>query len=82
MVREAGIGPLRFHDLRHTAITDLATDQNSDETIMSLAGHVDRRMMSHYSHIRRDARREAVQGLTKRNPRPVWDTVQSTSTAR
>jgi len=78
MVREAGIGPLRFHDLRHTAITDLATDQNSDETIMSLAGHVDRRMMSHYSHIRRDARREAVKGLSKRNPRPAWDTVQST----
>ncbi|HXJ13347.1 MAG TPA: site-specific integrase [Candidatus Limnocylindrales bacterium] len=78
MVREAGIGPLRFHDLRHTAITDLATDQNSDETIMSLAGHVDRRMMRHYSHIRRDARREAVKGLSKRNPRPLWDTVQTT----
>ena len=59
-------------------ITDLATDQNSDETIMILAGHIDRRMMSHYSHIRRDARREAVKGLSKRNPRPTWDTVQST----
>jgi hypothetical protein len=78
MVREAGIGPLRFHDLRHTAITDLATDQNSDETIMSLAGHIDRRMMTHYSHIRRDAKREAVKGLSKRNPRPAWDTVQTT----
>ena len=77
MVRDAGIGSLRFHDLRHTAITDLATDQNSDETIMSLAGHIDRRMMSHYSHIRRDARREAVKSLSKRNPRPAWDTVQS-----
>jgi integrase len=78
MVREAGIGSLRFHDLRHTAITDLATDQNSDETIMSLAGHVDRRMMRHYSHIRREARREAVNGLSKRNPRPMWDTLQTT----
>jgi hypothetical protein len=78
MVREAGIGPLRFHDLRHTAITDLATDQNSDETIMSLAGHIDRRMMTHYSHIRRDAKREAVKGLSKRNPCPAWDTVQTT----
>jgi len=78
MVREAGISQLRFHDLRHTAITDLATDQNSDETIMSLAGHVDRRMMSHYSHIRKAARREAIDGLSKRNPHPRWDTVQST----
>jgi integrase len=79
MVREAGIGSLRFHDLRHTAITDLSTDQNSDETIMSLAGHIDRRMMTHYSHIRRDARREAVRGLAKRNPRPAWDTAQTTA---
>jgi integrase len=69
MVKEAGIAPLRFHVLRHTAITDLATDQNSDETIMSLAGHVSGRMMTHYSHIWRDARREAVKGLSKRNPR-------------
>jgi len=31
---------LRFHDLRHTAITDLAESQTSDQTIMAIAGHV------------------------------------------
>jgi integrase len=31
---------LRFHDLRHCAITNLAESQDSDQTIMSIAGHV------------------------------------------
>jgi integrase len=54
---------LRFHDLRHCAITNLSEGQASDETIMSIAGHIDRRMMSHYSHIRIAARRKAVEAL-------------------
>jgi integrase len=54
---------LRFHDLRHQAITELSEGQASDETIMAIAGHVDRRMMSHYSHVRKEARRAAVENL-------------------
>jgi hypothetical protein len=30
---------LRFHDLRHHAITELAESQASDATVMSIAGH-------------------------------------------
>jgi integrase len=56
---------LRFHDLRHQAITELSEGQASDETIMSIAGHIDRKMMSHYSHVRRQARRVAVEALDK-----------------
>jgi hypothetical protein len=48
---------LRFHDLRHQAITELSEGNASDETIMSIAGHIDRRMMIHYSHVRKSARR-------------------------
>ena len=54
---------LRFHDLRHQAITELSEGQASDETIMSIAGHIDRRMMSHYSHVRKAARRAALDRL-------------------
>jgi hypothetical protein len=36
----AGLPGLRFHDLRHQAITELAESQASDQTIMSVAGHV------------------------------------------
>ncbi|HEX3968282.1 MAG TPA: tyrosine-type recombinase/integrase [Edaphobacter sp.] len=45
----------RFHDLRHQAITELAESKASDSTIMSIAGHVSRKMLAHYSHVRLDA---------------------------
>jgi integrase len=48
----AGFAGLRFHDLRHQAITELATSGAPDTTIMAIAGHVDRGMMGHYSHTR------------------------------
>jgi integrase len=33
---------LRFHDLRHQAITELAEHGASDATVMALAGHMSR----------------------------------------
>lgn len=54
---------LRFHDLRHTAITKLAESEASDQTIMSIAGHLDRSMLEHYSHIRNAAKRKAVDSI-------------------
>lgn len=54
---------LRFHDLRHLAITKLAESEASDQTIMSIAGHLDRAMLEHYSHIRAAARRKAVDAI-------------------
>lgn len=53
----------RFHDLRHTCISKLAEGQASDQTIMSIAGHVSRKMLERYSHIRMDAKRRAVDAL-------------------
>jgi integrase len=44
ITKAAGIPRLRFHDLRHHAITELAESQASDQTIMSVAGHVSQRM--------------------------------------
>ena len=77
---------LRFHDLRHHAITELAESQASDSTIMALAGHVSRKMLDHYSHIRQDAKREAVNVLSARVPkRPEtrgYDTNNDTKAAQ
>jgi hypothetical protein len=58
----------RFHDLRHQAITELAEFKASDQTIMSIAGHVSKKMLQHYSHIRMDAKRNALDALTMKPP--------------
>ncbi len=63
MTRTAGLQGLRFHDLRHQAVTELAERGLSDGTIMSIAGHVSRRMLEHYSHIRLEAKRRALESL-------------------
>jgi len=55
---------LRFHDLRHHAITELAESQVSDQTIMAIAGHVSQEMLARYSHVRTEARRQAVSALS------------------
>jgi integrase len=59
---------LRFHDLRHHAITELAESKASDQTIMAIAGHVSARMLAHYSHVRLDAKRSALDALSRVSP--------------
>jgi integrase len=65
--KKAGLQALRFHDLRHHAITELAESQASDQTIMAIAGHVSREMLEHYSHVRLEAKRRAVEALSQRD---------------
>ena len=54
---------LRFHDLRHQAITELAEAGASDATMMAVAGHMSRRMLEHYSHVRMATKRTALDKL-------------------
>lgn len=54
---------LRFHDLRHQAITEMAETGASDATMMAVAGHMSRRMLEHYSHVRMAAKRTALDEL-------------------
>jgi integrase len=59
----------RWHDNRHTFVTDLAeSGEASDETIRDLAGHVSKQMLKHYSHIRMQAKRRAVDALRVKKP--------------
>ena len=54
----------RWHDPRHTFVTRLAENPNvSEETIRALAGHVSRRMLERYSHIRTRAKEDAIRTL-------------------
>ena len=60
------IAGLRFHDLRHHAITELAESQASDSTVMAIAGHVSPKMLAHYSHVRLQAKRTALDSLASK----------------
>ena len=53
----------RWHDNRHTLITDLAESGAGDETIRDIAGHVSKQMLKHYSHIRMEAKRPALESI-------------------
>lgn len=68
ILKQAGVEG-RWHDSRHTFITDLAESGAGDQTIMDMAGHVSRDMLKHYSHIRMKAKREAVAALVVK-PKP------------
>jgi integrase len=56
----------RFHDNRHTLITELAESGAGDQTIMDIAGHVSKQMLKHYSHIRMEAKRTALESIVKK----------------
>jgi integrase len=59
----AGLPGLRFHDLRHTVITELLEAGEADHVVESISGHLSRRMLEHYSHIRIDAKKRALDRL-------------------
>lgn len=56
----------RWHDNRHTLVTELAESGAGDEVIMSIAGHVSRAMLSRYSHVRMEAKRHALDEIAAR----------------
>jgi integrase len=56
----------RWHDNRHTLVTELAESGAGDEVIMSIAGHVSRAMLSRYSHVRMEAKRRALDEIGAR----------------
>ena len=63
--KEAGVKG-RWHDNRHTLVTELAESGAGDEVIMSIAGHVSRAMLSRYSHVRMEAKRRALDEIASR----------------
>ncbi len=54
---------LRFHDLRHTAVTVMAEAGLPDQTIMAQVGHISPQMLKTYSHVRRLALNAAAAAL-------------------
>ena len=70
--QQAGVR-YRWHDCRHSFISRLAENPYvSEETIKSLAGHVSKRMLERYSHIRTQAKRDAIAVLDGVNSDLAW----------
>ena len=63
--KKAGVSG-RWHDNRHTLITELSENGAGDETIMEIAGHVSRQMLSRYAHIRTEAKRNALEEVERK----------------
>lgn len=56
-------GGFRFHDLCHQCITEMAENGVPEAAMQSIAGHLSKKMLDHYSHVRLTAKRKAVEGL-------------------
>lgn len=64
-VRQAASLPwFRPYDWRHTSITRYAEAGTPIAVIMSLAGHMSRKMQDHYTHISEQAKKKAVQNMS------------------
>jgi hypothetical protein len=49
---------------------ELAESLASDQTIMAIAGHVSAKMLAHYSHVRLEAKRNALEVISSKALRP------------
>jgi integrase len=63
LTKAAGLEGVRFHDLRHTFITQMVERGVPLGTIQVFVGHMSARMLRHYTHISSGAARRAVELL-------------------
>ena len=71
---KAGIENGRFHDLRHTFITNLVVNEKEDfATVMALSGHKDISMLKRYSHTQEQAKKNAIDKLAKNLQNKIYN---------
>ena len=61
LTEEAGLAGFRFHDLRHTFITQMVERGVPLGLIQAMVGHISARMLRHYTHVSSGAARKAVE---------------------
>ena len=71
----------RAHDQRQHAITELAESQASDQTIMSIAGHVSQEMVAQHSQRADEVKRKALDALATGVKTTTYDTTNDTKLA-
>jgi len=58
----------RWHDHRHTLITQLAEGGAGEETIRQIVGHVSKEVLRDYLHVRMKAKRDALESIVPLRP--------------
>lgn len=67
--REAcGLGHIHFHDLRHSAASEMVNSGVDLYTVGTVLGHKDPRSTARYAHLKHDALTEAVGRIGKKRP--------------
>jgi hypothetical protein len=66
-------------NLRHCAIKSLAESGAADLTILAIAGHVSRKMLERYSHVRMEAKRTAMETVANSSKMAGDDTNHDTN---
>lgn len=80
-LKDSNIPHCRFHDLRHTFISNLIVNEKEDfATVMALSGHKDIQMLKRYSHTHEDSKKTAINKLEKYVKLANLDTYPDTST--
>ena len=70
-----GFTELNPHDLRHNCITRLLENDVNENTVIAIAGHVNKKMMEYYAHHRRRVKYAAVMAIeAKPKNKPAKET--------
>jgi len=79
-LEKSGVAHCRFHDLRHTFVSNLIVIEKEDyATVMALSGHKDISMLKRYSHTQEEAKKTAINKLGKHLNIDTLDTYMDTS---
>lgn len=70
LVRKAGLGDFRFHDLRHTFASWASQRGIEERVLQTLLGHKTRSLTQRYSHLRDTDLEEAMTRFTEKGERP------------
>ena len=70
--KAAGLGKLRFHDMRHTFITLMGERGVPVQVLGAMVGHMSPAMVRYYTHISSNAARQSVEMLDKIRIQPSF----------
>lgn len=67
--RDLGLADLRFHDLRHEAVSRLVESGLSDQEVSAISGHKSMQMLKRYTHLRGEDLVSRLDSLEKNRAR-------------